>query len=198
MSAPPTYASVKHRVDTVVGWCLATLMGLAVVNVVWQVASRYLLRSPSAFTDELARYVLIWVGLFGAAYATGQRMHLAIDLLPQRLTGRRRHALGALIELVVLLFALAVMVFGGVRLVALTLMLEQTSAALGVPLGVVYLALPVSGALIVFYSSLFLLDHVRVLRGKALKLEETEESSAEGFVRDTGLADEPPTRPADH
>lgn len=156
--------SIKDRVDTALGWLLAGLMGFAVLNVLWQVFTRYVLDSPSQYTDELARYLLVWVGLLGASYALGKRMHLAVDLLPNHLTGRARLILNAGIDTLVLLFSLFVMVFGGLRLVALTLMLEQTSAALRVPLGYIYLALPISGALIVFYSLLFLIGHVRELR----------------------------------
>lgn len=159
--------SIRDRVDTALGWLLAALMGFAVLNVLWQVFTRYVLDSPSQYTDELARYLLVWIGLLGASYALGKRMHLAVDLLPNYLTGRPRLLLNAGIDTLVLLFALFVMVIGGLRLVSLTLMLEQTSAALRVPLGYVYLALPISGALIVFYSLLFLVGHVRELRHAA-------------------------------
>lgn len=159
-----TVRPLKDRVDTALGWLLAALMGFAVLNVLWQVFTRYVLDSPSAYTDELARYLLIWIGLLGAGYALGKRMHLGVDLLPNYLTGRARLILNSVIDSLVLVFALFVMVFGGLRLVSLTLMLEQTSAALRVPLGYVYLAIPISGALIVFYCLLFLTGHVRELR----------------------------------
>jgi TRAP-type C4-dicarboxylate transport system permease small subunit len=116
-------------VDRILGWILVGLMGAAVVNVLWQVFTRFVLAHPSSFTDELARYLLIWIGLLGAAYAAGHKLHLAIDL-----------------------FALTVLVFGGVSLMTLTLSLGQTSAALHVPLGYVYLTLPLSGLLIMFYT----------------------------------------------
>jgi TRAP-type C4-dicarboxylate transport system permease small subunit len=163
MSDAPA-ARLRAGVDTVLGWVLAAMMGLAVLNVLWQVFTRYVLSNPSAFTDELSRYLLIWVGLLGAAYATGRRMHLAIDLLPAALSERGRAALGLVIDGFVLLFALLVMVFGGSRLVVLQLLLEQTSAALQVPLGYVYLVLPVSGLLISFYAVLHMADHLRLLR----------------------------------
>jgi len=145
---------VKSVVDRLVGALLALLMGASVVAVLWQVASRYLLGDPSAFTDELVRYLLIWIGLVGAAYAFGQRQHLAIDLLPQRLDGRGRRRLEAAVEGVVLAFAAVVLVAGGLRLVLLTLALGQRSPALGLPLGWVYLALPVSGLLTLVYGGL--------------------------------------------
>jgi TRAP-type C4-dicarboxylate transport system permease small subunit len=175
---------LKERVDLVLGWFLTALMGFAVVNVLWQVFTRYVLEDPSAYTDELARYLLVWVGLVGASYAAGKRMHLAIDLLPQRLTGTARHALNLGIDVLIFLFAFFVMFFGGFRLVALTLMLEQTSAALRIPLGYIYFALPLSGALIMFYSVLYMIDHVRLLRGQEPMLIESERSSASALAEE--------------
>ena len=125
-----------------------------VINVLWQVFSRYILKSPSSWTDELARFLLIWLGLLGAAYATGKKMHLAIDLLPMSLEGKKADRLNVVIQIIVLLFALFAMVLGGMRLVYITLILEQTSAAMSVPLWIVYLVIPISGILIVYYSIL--------------------------------------------
>ena len=59
------------------------------------------------------------------------------------------------------------MIFGGSRLVAITLYLGQTAAALQMPLGYVYLILPISGFLIAFYALLHLIDEFRVLSGHA-------------------------------
>lgn len=167
-----TLRPLKDRVDTALGWLLAALMGFAVLNVLWQVFTRYVLDNPSAYTDELARYLLIWIGLLGASYALSKRMHLGVDLLPNYLTGRARLILNSGIDSLVLLFAIFVLLFGGLRLVSLTLMLEQTSAALRVPLGYVYLVIPISGVLMAFYSLLFLVGHVRELRKPARRVED--------------------------
>ena len=35
--------------------------------------------NPSSFTDELARYLMIWLGILGAAYVAGKNEHVAID-----------------------------------------------------------------------------------------------------------------------
>jgi TRAP-type C4-dicarboxylate transport system permease small subunit len=77
---------------------------------------------------------------------------------------------GVLIEACIFLFALSVLVIGGIHLVALTLTLGQTSAALHVHLGYVYLALPLSGLLMMFYS-------VRAALGHRTELEEWEARS---------------------
>ncbi len=145
-SRPPS------RLERALGWFLVVVMAVSVANVLWQVFTRFVLSDPSSYTEELARYLLIWIGLIGAAYASGRQLHLAIDLLPQRLTGRARTALDVVIRVAVATFAVVVLVYGGTRLVSLTLNLGQTSAALRVPIGWVYLAVPISGALIAWFA----------------------------------------------
>lgn len=127
-------------------------MAILVLDVLWQVASRYLFNSPSSFTDELAGFLLIWVGLLGAAYGTGIKIHLAIDLLPSKLSFDRRKYLEVIINCLIAVFSLLVFVIGGSWLVYTRFYLGQVSAALEIPLGYVYLVLPVSGLLIIFYA----------------------------------------------
>jgi TRAP-type C4-dicarboxylate transport system permease small subunit len=145
---------IRRVVDGVLEWLLVGFMSLMVVNVLWQVATRFLLRNPSSFTEEIARYLLVWVGILGGAYAVGKRIHLAIDLLPSKLEGRRKAMVELFIEACIFVFAGSVLVVGGSGLVWLTLDLGQTSAALQIPLGFVYLVLPFSGLLMMFYSVL--------------------------------------------
>lgn len=128
------------------------LLSFLVIDVLWQVASRYLMKSPSNFTDELAGYLLIWVGLLGAAYVAGKGEHLAIDLLLQKSSPKRKLKLQMIISVVVILFAMAVLVLGGSWLVYTRFYLSVKSSALGMPLGVVYLVLPVSGVLITYFE----------------------------------------------
>jgi TRAP-type C4-dicarboxylate transport system permease small subunit len=164
-SLPPSRLQrIKIAVDRVLGTIVSVFMAALVVDVIWQVVTRFFLAQPSSFTDELARFLLIWVGLLGAAYAVGQRLHLAIDLISDRVDARRRQLLGVMIELVVLTFAVGVLLVGGWRLMALTLLLGQTSASLGVPLGYVYSVLPLSGAIMSFYALVFITEHLRAFR----------------------------------
>ena len=139
-------------INTVLEKVLIFLMGLMVINVLWQGCARYIPFIPGSFTDELARYLLIWVGLLGAAYASGQHMHLALDLLPEKLEGVAKSKLLIFINVLVSIFAFLVMIVGGIRLVYITLYLGQTSAALGIPLGFVYMVLPLSGVLIIYFA----------------------------------------------
>jgi len=159
-------------VDNILKWFLIVIMGVNVINVLWQVFTRFILNNPSSFTEELARYLLIWVGVLGAAYAHRLKMHLAIDVLTERFTGNTHHYSRIFIEACVFLFALFVMFIGGANLVDLTLTLNQISAALQVKLGYVYSVIPISGLLIMFYSGLFIIDEFRALNGNAEPLME--------------------------
>jgi TRAP-type C4-dicarboxylate transport system permease small subunit len=144
-----TFAGLKRHVDRALEMILAAVMAAMVLAVLWQVATRYLLRDPSSLTEELARFGLMWLGLLGASYGFGQRAHLAIELIP--LTWRTR-ILELVVAACVAAFAILVLIIGGLRLVNATLTLGQTSAALQIERGYVYLALPLSGALILFYT----------------------------------------------
>jgi TRAP-type C4-dicarboxylate transport system permease small subunit len=77
--------NLRVKIDKLLVNFLVIIMTAIVLNVLWQVASRFILGSPSSFTDELARYLMIWVGILGAAYVSGQKMHVVIDVIPRRL-----------------------------------------------------------------------------------------------------------------
>src|SRR5699024_10847851 len=144
--------TIRPKIDLILSRILIIIMGLMVINVLWQVFSRYISGSPSSWTDELSRYLMIWVGILGAAYVSGKNMHVAIDYLPSKLSEKPRKRLETVVHIIVLLFALFALVVGGIRLVHISFTLGQTTAALGMPLAVVYMVIPLSGLLIIYYK----------------------------------------------
>lgn len=143
---------LRKQIDYVLERTLILIMAVMVVNVLWQVFSRYVTGSPSLFTDELARYLMIWVGILGAAYVSGKNMHVAIDILPQKAGPKTQRILASLVNGLIIAFAFVAFVIGGLRLVYITYILGQHSASLNLPLYMVYLVLPISGLLIIFYK----------------------------------------------
>ncbi|WP_242204260.1 TRAP transporter small permease [Aestuariivivens insulae] len=143
---------IRKKVDRILGIVLATIMAVMVLNVLWQVFTRFIVGKPSPFTDELARYLMIWVGVLGAAYISGRRMHVAIDLLPARLNKEGQTRLKVLINWIIIVFCFFALVVGGLRLIYITFTLGQYSPALQVPLAVVYAVIPISGILIIYYK----------------------------------------------
>jgi len=134
-------------------------MALMVINVLWQVFSRHILGAPSAFTDELARYLMIWVGVLGTSYVSGKNMHVAIDVLPSRSSERKQKIFKRMVYVLIILFALFAMVLGGIRLVYISYLLGQKSPALQIPLAFVYTVVPLSGLLIIYYKLVDLLKN---------------------------------------
>lgn len=149
----------KSKLDNVIATMLVILMALMVLNVTWQVTSRYIFKDPSSFTDELSRYMLIWVGMLGAAYVAGKNEHLAIDIILTSLREKTQKKVLVLVSVLVMTFALTVMVIGGSNLVYITFILGQKSATLQIPLAYVYGIIPFSGLLVAYYQ-IFSIAHL--------------------------------------
>ena len=152
--------ALRRRLDRTLESILVILMSGMVLNVLWQITTRYLLGDPSSVTEEIARFGLIWLGMLGASYGFGRKVHLSVGLVDEFLDSRiaKDHPLRIGLELVSLgcvgIFAALILVVGGSNLVSLSSEFNQASAALGVPLGAVYSVLPISGAIVLFYSGL--------------------------------------------
>lgn len=140
---------------------LIILMAGIVIDVSWQIFTRFILRDPSSYTEELAGFLLIWIGLLGASYALYTKVHLGIDILTSNLVGFRRKMSTITIYILVLLFSLFIPVIGGIKLVNITFALKQISPAMGIPMGYVYLVLPITGILMIYYSIVFIIKAVR-------------------------------------
>ncbi|MGF7140073.1 TRAP transporter small permease [Roseimarinus sediminis] len=145
--------TIREKIDKILEYAVIIFLSVLVIDVLWQVISRYVFASPSSFTDELAGFLLIWVGMLGAAYVHGKQEHLAIDLLLQRSSPERQRVMIIIINLVILLFAVLVLVVGGLWLSITRFQLDVASSALRLPLGYVYLVLPISGLLMAYYSN---------------------------------------------
>ena len=149
------------QLDRIVEIFLCLLMVFLVLNVSWQVITRFILPEPSSYTEEVARFLLMWIGLLGAAYAYRKKMHLGIDIVSEKLQGLAKYVTTLFVYFLTLLVAIAVLIVCGMNLVLLTLELNQFSSSLGLPMGLIYLCLPLSGFLIVLYTvEMLLIDFV--------------------------------------
>lgn len=145
--------TLRNKVDKILANCLIAIMSVMVINVLWQVFTRYVLADPSSFTDELARYLMIWIGILGAAYVSGKGMHVAIDVLPQKFSEATQKKISLFVSVLIIVFVFFALIIGGFRLVYITYILDQHSPSLQIPLGIVYMVLPIAGALIIYYKT---------------------------------------------
>jgi TRAP-type C4-dicarboxylate transport system permease small subunit len=129
---------------------------LLVFDVVWGVFSRYVMGEQTKWTEELARFLLVWVSLLGGAVAFGTKGHLGVDFFVGKFDPQVRKIMEVFSHLVVLFFAVSIFLLGGGRVVYDALALEQMTPALGWKMGHVYLALPIAG----FFMMLFTIENL--------------------------------------
>ena len=130
----------------------AALLGLVVMlaTTLIGVVDRFVIGSGQPWPEELARFTLIWTSLLSAAVAAKHGLHYRLSFVYDRI-GRP----GAAVIDVLCILALVVVCWKGVALVRA--FSTQISPALGLPMGYVYAAVPVSAALIGWYMLLGLI-----------------------------------------
>ncbi|MBD8032792.1 MULTISPECIES: TRAP transporter small permease [Solibacillus] len=132
-------------VNKVVHGILIALMVVLVISVFCQITFRFFDYSI-AWTEELSRYSMIWMTFLGAAYAVAARAHIGMELLVDRMEGLIKKAFIVLSAAVCLVF-FVLMVVKGFEL-SMRVM-NQPSAVLQIPMGIVYSVIPISGLILV-------------------------------------------------
>ena len=163
--------SLRVFLDRMIFSICSLILCVMVLDVSWQVFSRYVLNDPSSFSDEVARFLMIWLALLGGAYLFGARGHLAVTMLIDRFSPNLKLLVILLSYVLVIVFAGFTLIYGGYNLVLRTI--KQVSPAVQIPMGYVYLILPISGVLIILYVVLNLLDLKQTIR--ANQSSETEQ-----------------------
>ena len=187
--------SLKRPIDRLLETALVLLFFALFACVIIQVFTRYVLNDPAIFTEEASRFAIIWLSLLGTAYACGRLEHMAYTMFPEKLKGAKLLAHMRSVALLVLLFGLTVMLYGGGMLVMRAFDFEQLSATLALPMGYVYLCIPISGLLIVYYESLILLKPAQFKTADEVEValehiaEEEKKLAAEGIVLDADATD---------
>ncbi len=143
------------------------VIGFLVLDVLWGVFSRYVLKNQSPWTEELATMLLIWVSLLAAAIGFIRRSHLGVDYFVNKMSLKNQVIGEIIVYMLIAFFASFVMIYGGTRLVALTLKLGQVSPAMQLKMGYVYMAVPISGFFILVFSIETIIKNVFNLLNKS-------------------------------
>ncbi|WP_144794648.1 TRAP transporter small permease [Kocuria palustris] len=161
---------LKRVIDAILATLCVVLFALLVIVVSWQVFTRQVLDSPSTWTSVAAQYLFVWLALFGSAYVFSDRGHIAVDFLARKAGAGGQRVIGVLTLAVVAAFAILVLIWGGIR--ATEISWTQQVSGIPVTVGQMYLALPISGALIVFYAVFHI---VKILAGREAGLPIAED-----------------------
>jgi TRAP-type C4-dicarboxylate transport system permease small subunit len=137
---------------------LISLVAVMTVIVFLQVVYRYVLTQPLHWSEELARYLFVWLSILGAILGLQKRGHFGLDFFYRMLPNRGRRFLQFLINLLMGCVILVILV-QGVKLVQATVL--QESPAMGISMGWAYACLPVGATLMAIHLLvIFLKDTV--------------------------------------
>jgi len=152
-----TLIDLYHRLLTAL---LVATVAVLVVPVSLQVISRYTQLIPSyIWTEELSRFLFIWMVMLGAMVGIREGTHFEVDVWPE--LGRRANAaLRIVSHLCVLVFAL-VFVYWGIQFVSFGWYQESELAELPMPF--IFAAWPVTGATWLLFLGEHLVENVRIL-----------------------------------
>lgn len=150
---------IRTCIDKVVSTAAALLFAFMVCIGTYQIVVRYFFNSPSTVSEELLTYSFTWMALLAAAYVFGKRDHMRMSFLSDKITGKPKMILEIAIELLIMVMVGFVMIFGGFSIMQLTM--TQSTASLGISMGVVYTIIPVSGCIIFVYGILNIIDLCR-------------------------------------
>ncbi|MGN1030205.1 MAG: TRAP transporter small permease [Butyricicoccaceae bacterium] len=147
---------VRFIINKVLSAAFALIFAFMVCIGTYQIVARYFFNSPSTVSEELLTYSFTWMALLAAAYVFGKRDHMRMSFLADKITGRPKLILEIAVEVLVMVMVGCVMIFGGFSIMKLTM--TQSTASLGIPMGVIYTIIPVSGILIFVYGLLNIAD----------------------------------------
>lgn len=175
--------AVKKVLDRVLYWITVVLFALLVVIVVWQIVSRQVLQNPATWTDEGARVTFVWLGLFASAFVFGERGHVAVEFIVRKFNPGVEKIIAIAVQVIVLAFALVALVWGGLRVSSNAW--TQELSALPLTFGQMYLALPISGVLMAFFSVYYIQGIARGVIAPYPEMTEDPELQMEKYAVDT-------------
>lgn len=144
-------------VNWAVGWFLAGLLLVMTVLITWQVFARYVMGSPLYFSEEVARFAMVWLTMVGAGYAYRYGSMISVNVVAEfggRTVARVLNILGVFI---VIAFALSLFVAG--REIA-EMVAGQTSPSIRVSMAWLYSAVPAGAAMILISAVGLLIDEI--------------------------------------
>ena len=125
--------TVKNILDKVTSYASVFIFIMMVLMVTYQVVARYIFSAPSSVTEILTRYSFVWLIIISATYMFGQREHINIAVVKDKLPKKAK-----------------IMVFGGFKITHMNFV--QFDSILHIPTGIIYSIIPICGVIIIFYS----------------------------------------------
>lgn len=128
-----------------------------------QVVFRLVLKQPLAWTEELSRYLFVWLTFIGGALIVSERSHFKMDILTVLIKGRWVQIVNIIVQIALVIFSIVLVIYG-TKLVRMVY--TQKSPALGITMSIPYFVLPLNGVLSIIHLIENTIDDLRILVSK--------------------------------
>ena len=152
---------LKNALNRILEVVCSVLFAFITIVGTYQIVSRYVFNAPSTISEELLTYLFTWLALLAAALVFGKKDHMRMSFIADKFNGNKAIFIGIVSELLVMIFAALVLVYGGISITKLTT--TQITASLGVNMSYIYMILPICGVIIVVYSIINIVEYVKKL-----------------------------------
>ena len=140
--------NIMDYLAKIVEFIMISLTIIMIALVTYQVFERYVLHYTPPWSEELAVYLMIWFGIIGIAAGVRRNSHMSLEYFANKMPKSLQEFL-KIFNYVIMLLYTSTLIYEGINMVELTM--SQKSPAIGLPVGYVYLALPVSAILMVIF-----------------------------------------------
>jgi len=139
---------ISDYLNSIIKFLVFLMLAIMIIVITMQIIYRVFFTALS-WTEELSRYLLVWGSLLAATVAYKQGAHIAITFVVEKLKDKRRKALSILANIISIVFFL-IGIYYGIRMISLQI--YQTSPALLIPMKIIYLCLPLSFLIMLYYG----------------------------------------------
>lgn len=156
--------TVSNCLGKLIAGALFFFISMLIVVTFTQVLCRFILQVPAVWTEELARMSFVWLIFLGSAIAVKEGTHLSLDMITAAVPPRVRTAMQYWVLLLILVLSGVIFYAGGSYCLR---SMGKTAVTLPIPSNCVYVAVPISAVLMMFFA-------VELLVGKARGIGEGE------------------------
>ncbi|PRR75673.1 TRAP transporter small permease [Clostridium thermopalmarium] len=157
--------SLKNGLNKVLEVICIVLFAFITIVGTYQIVARYVFNAPSTISEELLTYSFTWMSFLAAALVFGKREHMRMEFIADKFKGKAGIMLSIISEIIVLVFALLILVYGGSAITKLTVL--QVTASLGISMSYIYAIVPISGVIVLIYNVINIIQFVSQLNGES-------------------------------
>lgn len=143
------YIRIVDIINKAMGYVLMAMLAVMTAIIFWQVFSRFVVGSSLAWSEELSRFLMIFMIFIGASLALRGNELISVELLLEKLAGTPRKVLVIIIQLVSIVFFIILIKYGYAMAESFS---NQKAPSLGVSMQIIYLSLPLGGVLMLINS----------------------------------------------